>query len=187
MPVLDQWEAIDETQDDHYGERVMPFPSYCNGAEALEPQPPEGWWALYRFMPSKPLDLTEMSCWCLLMNAAYGWTKDAGLRRHMICREPKGSRVLVVHPDLHEDGADIIETLNAYCLEGNEEKIQMDVRIKAARTYCRQRWADISVGTIATVLHEHSLPLSYLYSPDTKWLDMVECSYTLFAMAEGDY
>ncbi len=184
MAVLDDYGGTDPASG--WGGRNLPTPSFCTGDELLDPQPPVGWWCVVRYDTAFPVEPSEVGVWLYVLYAMQALSKTAGTRLHMICRESDSSRVLAVCPIAFGRAYEVIELLEGALDNGEGNDIEEHNQVAAIRVFLKRRWADVPVGLIVALMDQWDIEPEHLLDPRLKWLDRIDCAYTMFAVMQGE-
>lgn len=189
MPVCERWEPIDgETESGN--ERFIPYPTLCTGDEQVVPQPPAGWFFLFRYASDttsmEPSQLTDLAVWLSSVAHAQKWSKSAGTRLHLICREPNGNRFVAVHPVCKPALDNWNETIQGYIEDGYEDRIERDSQLLAARAHVRKHFSTLPVSRLVTFLHIMNIPARAIMDPKLGWIEQINHAGDLLDLVDGD-
>jgi hypothetical protein len=140
--------SCDDPEDDEsYEDRCVPAPRAISETDRLTPTPPLHWFIACWLMPGVE-DTREVGAWIVMTTEAQARSAGA-IKRHMICRDARGTRVLVVDPALLEDvsvTAHDLDTIFRECNCGGLDCVVGEEQARASRTFARRKWAKMSLS-----------------------------------------
>jgi hypothetical protein len=139
-------DTVNTDEEDEFDDRAIPRAQAWTATDQLTPEPPDGWLHVVS-LPKTPDGLSVGAWICGLQHVQWHEVEAKCPGHHMIARDWREERCLLVHPDLATFASQLVEDINGImttCTCGGADCLAGPLQWKALKVLGRRVWNRLS-------------------------------------------